>query len=70
MNGSLLWAEQAGHKIEQGRLSGAVLAEEAYNAAGREVECDVVEHLSWAIAIAKVKFVEFDHEVNDCSVVV
>ena len=46
MNGSLLWAEQAGHKIEQGRLSGAVLAEEAYNAAGREVECDVVEHLS------------------------
>ena len=66
----LLWAQQSGHEVDQCRFSGAVLAEEAYNAAGREAECDVVEHLSWAIAIAKVEFMEFDHEMNDCSVVV
>ena len=66
----LLWAQQSGHEVDQGRFSGAVLAEEAYNAAGREAECDVVEHLSWAIVIAKVEFMEFDHEMNDCSVMV
>jgi len=66
----LLWAQQSGHEVDQCRFSGAVLAEEAYNAAGREAECDVVEHLSWAIVIAKVEFMEFDHEMNDCSVMV
>ena len=43
MNGAAIGAEDAGYGLHEGRLAGAVVADQRQDLAGREIEVDIVD---------------------------